>query len=145
MRRRLVEGVSLQKILRIPFYPHQEILFSMTVLLSYWSWIRFSVLFKCSLLHFIHHALFKCNFFYMFITELLWLFQEKNCRRGKFSPSKLKGKRVVELGAGCGVAGFSEFIFLLYYYVELSYMVFYNFQLGMGVLQFALPGRFCLI
>ncbi|KAF4364138.1 hypothetical protein F8388_003518 [Cannabis sativa] len=34
------------------------------------------------------------------------LFQEKNCRRGKFSPSKLKGKRVIELGAGCGVAGF---------------------------------------
>ncbi|XP_030503695.2 uncharacterized protein LOC115718996 isoform X1 [Cannabis sativa] len=33
-------------------------------------------------------------------------FLEKNCRRGKFSPSKLKGKRVIELGAGCGVAGF---------------------------------------
>ncbi|PON66487.1 Lysine methyltransferase [Parasponia andersonii] len=31
---------------------------------------------------------------------------EKNCRRGKFSPSKLKGKRIIELGAGCGVAGF---------------------------------------
>ncbi|KAL8057690.1 hypothetical protein ABFX02_04G200200 [Erythranthe guttata] len=33
-------------------------------------------------------------------------FLEKNCRRGRFSPSKLKGKRVIELGAGCGVAGF---------------------------------------
>ncbi|PRQ33423.1 putative lysine methyltransferase, S-adenosyl-L-methionine-dependent methyltransferase [Rosa chinensis] len=33
-------------------------------------------------------------------------FLEKNSRRGKFSPSKLKGKRVIELGAGCGVAGF---------------------------------------
>lgn len=33
-------------------------------------------------------------------------FLEKNCRRGKFSPSKIKGKRVIELGAGCGVAGF---------------------------------------
>ncbi|XP_022862162.1 protein N-lysine methyltransferase METTL21A isoform X2 [Olea europaea var. sylvestris] len=33
-------------------------------------------------------------------------FLEKNCRKGKFSPSKLKGKRVIELGAGCGVAGF---------------------------------------
>ncbi|XP_038901723.1 protein N-lysine methyltransferase METTL21A [Benincasa hispida] len=33
-------------------------------------------------------------------------FLEKNCRRGKFSPSKLKGKRVIELGAGCGLAGF---------------------------------------
>ncbi|XP_048135891.1 uncharacterized protein LOC115734162 isoform X2 [Rhodamnia argentea] len=32
--------------------------------------------------------------------------QEKNSRRGKFCPSKLKGKRVIELGAGCGVAGF---------------------------------------
>ncbi|XP_028089210.1 protein-lysine methyltransferase METTL21D isoform X2 [Camellia sinensis] len=31
---------------------------------------------------------------------------EKNCRKGRFSPSKLKGKRVIELGAGCGVAGF---------------------------------------
>ncbi|KAK0603104.1 hypothetical protein LWI29_001486 [Acer saccharum] len=31
---------------------------------------------------------------------------EKNCRRGRFCPSKLKGKRVIELGAGCGVAGF---------------------------------------
>ncbi|XP_028126557.1 protein N-lysine methyltransferase METTL21A-like, partial [Camellia sinensis] len=28
------------------------------------------------------------------------------CRKGRFSPSKLKGKRVIELGAGCGVAGF---------------------------------------
>ncbi|THG23310.1 hypothetical protein TEA_026205 [Camellia sinensis var. sinensis] len=27
-------------------------------------------------------------------------------RKGRFSPSKLKGKRVIELGAGCGVAGF---------------------------------------
>ncbi|XP_022750020.1 protein N-lysine methyltransferase METTL21A-like isoform X1 [Durio zibethinus] len=33
-------------------------------------------------------------------------FLEKNCRKGRFCPSKLKGKRVVELGAGCGVAGF---------------------------------------
>ncbi|KAK6141747.1 hypothetical protein DH2020_024516 [Rehmannia glutinosa] len=33
-------------------------------------------------------------------------FLEKNCRKGRFSPSKLKGKRVIELGAGCGVAGF---------------------------------------
>ncbi|KAL6195828.1 hypothetical protein ACLB2K_031446 [Fragaria x ananassa] len=33
-------------------------------------------------------------------------FLEKNSRRGKFSPEKLKGKRVIELGAGCGVAGF---------------------------------------
>ncbi|XP_022140387.1 protein N-lysine methyltransferase METTL21A [Momordica charantia] len=33
-------------------------------------------------------------------------FLEKNCRKGKFSPSKLKGKRVIELGAGCGLAGF---------------------------------------
>ncbi|XP_054811580.1 uncharacterized protein LOC129312850 isoform X2 [Prosopis cineraria] len=32
--------------------------------------------------------------------------QEKNCRKGKFSPAKLKGKRVIELGAGCGVSGF---------------------------------------
>lgn len=33
-------------------------------------------------------------------------FLEKNCRRGRFSRSKLLGKRVIELGAGCGVAGF---------------------------------------
>ncbi|CAA7026240.1 unnamed protein product [Microthlaspi erraticum] len=32
---------------------------------------------------------------------------EKNCRKGRFSPSKLKGKRAIELGAGCGVAGFA--------------------------------------
>ncbi|KAH0921009.1 hypothetical protein HID58_021027 [Brassica napus] len=31
----------------------------------------------------------------------------KNCRKGRFSPSKLKGKRAIELGAGCGVAGFA--------------------------------------
>ncbi|KAL9241226.1 hypothetical protein vseg_015359 [Gypsophila vaccaria] len=31
---------------------------------------------------------------------------EKNSRKGRFSASKLKGKRVIELGAGCGVAGF---------------------------------------
>ncbi|GAB2233672.1 hypothetical protein Droror1_Dr00002900 [Drosera rotundifolia] len=33
-------------------------------------------------------------------------FLEKNCRRGRFSRSKLLRKRVIELGAGCGVAGF---------------------------------------
>jgi len=33
-------------------------------------------------------------------------FLEKNCRKGQFSPPKLKGKRVIELGAGCGLAGF---------------------------------------
>ncbi|XP_027909151.1 protein N-lysine methyltransferase METTL21A isoform X1 [Vigna unguiculata] len=33
-------------------------------------------------------------------------FLERNCRRGRFSPAKLKGKRVIELGAGCGVSGF---------------------------------------
>ncbi|KAH9326107.1 hypothetical protein KI387_006285, partial [Taxus chinensis] len=31
---------------------------------------------------------------------------EKNCRKGQFSSSKMKGKRVIELGAGCGLAGF---------------------------------------
>jgi hypothetical protein len=30
----------------------------------------------------------------------------KNSRKGRFSSSKLKGKRAIELGAGCGVAGF---------------------------------------
>lgn len=39
-------------------------------------------------------------------SMVLVKFLEKNCRKGRFSPSKLKGKRVVELGAGCGVAGF---------------------------------------
>ncbi|PIA29133.1 hypothetical protein AQUCO_06200016v1 [Aquilegia coerulea] len=34
---------------------------------------------------------------------------ERNCRKGRFCPSKLKGKRVIELGAGCGVAGFGSF------------------------------------
>ncbi|XP_057953067.1 uncharacterized protein LOC131147591 [Malania oleifera] len=33
-------------------------------------------------------------------------FLEKNCRKGRFCSSKLKGKRAIELGAGCGVAGF---------------------------------------
>ncbi|KAI4334344.1 hypothetical protein L6164_019047 [Bauhinia variegata] len=33
-------------------------------------------------------------------------FLEKNCRKGRFSPAKLRGKRVIELGAGCGVSGF---------------------------------------
>lgn len=32
---------------------------------------------------------------------------EKSSRKGRFCPSKLKGKRVIELGAGCGVAGFA--------------------------------------
>ncbi|KAJ0256637.1 hypothetical protein HA466_0095660 [Hirschfeldia incana] len=31
----------------------------------------------------------------------------KNSWKGRFSPSKLKGKRAIELGAGCGVAGFA--------------------------------------
>lgn len=34
-------------------------------------------------------------------------FLERNCRKGRFSPAKLKGKRVIELGAGCGVSGFA--------------------------------------
>lgn len=37
---------------------------------------------------------------------MCYLSQERNSRKGKFSASKLKGKRVIELGAGCGVAGF---------------------------------------
>ncbi|KAI3758097.1 hypothetical protein L6452_05645 [Arctium lappa] len=45
----------------------------------------------------------------------LQFFQEKNCRKGRFSPAKLKGKRVVELGEGCGVAGFGECCFLYNY------------------------------
>ncbi|OMO86393.1 Nicotinamide N-methyltransferase-like protein [Corchorus olitorius] len=39
-------------------------------------------------------------------SMVLAKFLEKNCRKGRFCPSKLKGKRVIELGAGCGVAGF---------------------------------------
>ncbi|KAK1435130.1 hypothetical protein QVD17_00890 [Tagetes erecta] len=39
-------------------------------------------------------------------SMVLVKYLEKNCRKGKFCPSKLKGKRVIELGAGCGVAGF---------------------------------------
>ncbi|XP_016508074.1 uncharacterized protein LOC107825699 isoform X1 [Nicotiana tabacum] len=39
-------------------------------------------------------------------SMVLVKFLEKNCRKGRFSPSKLRGKRVIELGAGCGVAGF---------------------------------------
>ncbi|KAG6760679.1 hypothetical protein POTOM_033855 [Populus tomentosa] len=39
-------------------------------------------------------------------SMVLVKFLERNCRRGRFCPSKLKGKRVIELGAGCGVAGF---------------------------------------
>ncbi|XP_072091643.1 uncharacterized protein [Arachis hypogaea] len=33
--------------------------------------------------------------------------QERNCRKGRFSPAKLKGKRVIELGTGYGVSGFA--------------------------------------
>lgn len=39
-------------------------------------------------------------------SMVLVKYLEKNSRKGRFSPSKLKGKRVIELGAGCGVAGF---------------------------------------
>ncbi|KAA3477309.1 protein N-lysine methyltransferase METTL21A isoform X1 [Gossypium australe] len=31
--------------------------------------------------------------------------KEKNCRKGRFCPSKLKGKRVIELGAGMALLG----------------------------------------
>ncbi|XLR65407.1 hypothetical protein HN51_007913, partial [Arachis hypogaea] len=34
--------------------------------------------------------------------------EERNCRKGRFSPAKLKGKRVIELGAGYGVSGFGN-------------------------------------
>ncbi|XP_057732004.1 uncharacterized protein LOC130947341 isoform X2 [Arachis stenosperma] len=36
-------------------------------------------------------------------------FLERNCRKGRFSPAKLKGKRVIELGAGYGVSGFVKY------------------------------------
>lgn len=39
-------------------------------------------------------------------SMVLVKYLEKICRKGRFCPSKLKGKRVIELGAGCGVAGF---------------------------------------
>ncbi|KAL3680065.1 hypothetical protein R1sor_023021 [Riccia sorocarpa] len=32
-------------------------------------------------------------------------FLERNCKKGEFSRAKLAGKRVIELGAGCGLAG----------------------------------------
>lgn len=32
-------------------------------------------------------------------------FLERNCKKGEFSSLRLKGKRVVEVGAGCGLAG----------------------------------------
>lgn len=32
-------------------------------------------------------------------------FLEQNCRKGELSHSRLAGKRVIELGAGCGLAG----------------------------------------
>jgi tRNA1(Val) A37 N6-methylase TrmN6 len=31
--------------------------------------------------------------------------QEQNCRKGEFCHTKLAGKRVIEVGAGCGLAG----------------------------------------
>jgi hypothetical protein len=44
--------------------------------------------------------------------DILWsdyrFIQEKNSRKGRFCPSKMKGKRVIELGAGCGLAGFGK-------------------------------------
>ncbi|RVX20188.1 hypothetical protein CK203_004664 [Vitis vinifera] len=46
---------------------------------------------------------------------------ERNCRKGRFSPSKLKGKRVIELGAGCGVAGFGELPLLLFNFPWVSF------------------------
>lgn len=39
-------------------------------------------------------------------SMVLIKYLERNCRKGRFCPSKLRGKRVIELGAGCGVAGF---------------------------------------
>nr|XP_043631044.1 protein N-lysine methyltransferase METTL21A isoform X2 [Erigeron canadensis] len=41
-------------------------------------------------------------------SMVLVKYLERNCRKGRFCPSKLKGKRVIELGAGCGVAGFGR-------------------------------------
>ncbi|KAK9153899.1 hypothetical protein Sjap_001379 [Stephania japonica] len=62
-------------------------------------------------------------------------FLEKNCRKGRFCPSKLKGKRVIELGAGCGVAGFgkSYYRFCYQYYRDFceSLKFFFN---GMALL-----------
>ncbi|XP_078148279.1 S-adenosyl-L-methionine-dependent methyltransferases superfamily protein isoform X1 [Carex rostrata] len=38
-------------------------------------------------------------------SMVLVKYLEKNSRKGRFSPAKMKGKRVIELGAGCGLAG----------------------------------------
>ncbi|KAJ3689086.1 hypothetical protein LUZ61_018250 [Rhynchospora tenuis] len=38
-------------------------------------------------------------------SMVLVKYLEKNSRKGRFSPAKIKGKRVIELGAGCGLAG----------------------------------------
>ncbi|ERM97434.1 hypothetical protein AMTR_s00124p00014420, partial [Amborella trichopoda] len=39
-------------------------------------------------------------------SMVLAKFLERNCRKGQFCLNKLKGKRAIELGAGCGLAGF---------------------------------------
>ncbi|KAJ6803457.1 protein N-lysine methyltransferase METTL21A isoform X2 [Iris pallida] len=39
-------------------------------------------------------------------SVVLIKFLERNSRKGRFCPARLKGKRTIELGAGCGLAGF---------------------------------------
>lgn len=65
-------------------------------------------------------ALYDPVSFWICKLAIVWITQEKNCRKGRFSPSKLKGKRVIELGAGCGVAGFGELLLLFFNFTWVS-------------------------